>query len=159
MCAEDLGACVARRFFNFFASRFNVLACAFDCVATCCHEGHQAKSGDEKWVLFHWDNPLWLRITDNVRGEPGFQKLFQEPIGTYPRFFFNGAWPYNTLIRRSIMLGWALTFFVLAIIAAVFGFGGIAGASAGIAQILFFIFLALLVLSFVARAVRGRSVL
>ena len=57
------------------------------------------------------------------------------------------------------MLGWALTFFVLAIIAAVFDFGGIAGASAGIAQILFFIFLALLVLSFVARAVRGRSVL
>ncbi|HIG21862.1 DUF1328 domain-containing protein [Henriciella sp.] len=42
------------------------------------------------------------------------------------------------------MLGWALTFFVLAIIAAVFGFGGIAGASAGIAQILFFVFLALL---------------
>jgi len=61
--------------------------------------------------------------------------------------------------KEFIMLGWALTFFILAIIAAVFGFGGIAGASAGIAQILFFVFLALLVLSFVARAVRGRSVL
>ncbi len=55
------------------------------------------------------------------------------------------------------MLGWALGFFVLAIIAAALGFGGIAGASAGIAQILFFVFLALLVLTFVARAVRGRS--
>ena len=61
--------------------------------------------------------------------------------------------------KEIIMLGWALTFFVLAIIAAGFGFGGIAGASASIAQILFFVFLALLVLSFVARAVRGRSVL
>lgn len=55
------------------------------------------------------------------------------------------------------MLGWALTFFILAIVAAAFGFGGIAGASAGIAQILFFLFLALLIISFVARAIRGRS--
>ncbi len=39
------------------------------------------------------------------------------------------------------MLGWALMFFVVAILAAVFGFGGIAVASAGIAKILFFIFL------------------
>ena len=39
------------------------------------------------------------------------------------------------------MLGWALAFLVIAIIAAVFGFGGIATASAGIAQILFFVFL------------------
>ncbi|MEM1105548.1 MAG: DUF1328 domain-containing protein [Pseudomonadota bacterium] len=56
------------------------------------------------------------------------------------------------------MLGWALAFFLLAIVAAAFGFGGIAGASAGIAQILFFVFLVLLVLSFVVRALRGRSV-
>lgn len=56
------------------------------------------------------------------------------------------------------MLGWALTFFVLALIAAALGFGGIAGASAGIAKILFFVFLVLLVLSFVVRAFKGRSV-
>jgi uncharacterized membrane protein YtjA (UPF0391 family) len=56
------------------------------------------------------------------------------------------------------MLGWALAFFILAIAAAAFGFGGIAGASAGIAQVLFFVFLALLVITFVARAIRGRSV-
>ena len=56
------------------------------------------------------------------------------------------------------MLGWALGFFILAIVAAALGFGGIAGASAGIAKILFFVFLALLVITFVARAVRGRSV-
>lgn len=56
------------------------------------------------------------------------------------------------------MLGWALAFLLLAIVAAAFGFGGIAGASAGIAQVLFFIFLALLVLTFVARAIRGRPV-
>ena len=57
------------------------------------------------------------------------------------------------------MLGWALAFFILALIAAALGFGGVAGASAGIAQVLFFVFLALLVLTFVARALRGRSVM
>jgi uncharacterized membrane protein YtjA (UPF0391 family) len=60
--------------------------------------------------------------------------------------------------RRLPMLGWAIAFFILAIVAAVLGFGGIAGASAGIAKILFFVFLALLVLSFVVRAVNGRNV-
>ena len=56
------------------------------------------------------------------------------------------------------MLGWAIAFFILAIVAAALGFGGTAGASAGIAQILFFVFLALLVLTFVVRAVNGKSV-
>lgn len=54
------------------------------------------------------------------------------------------------------MLGLAITFFILAIIAGVLGFGGIAAASAGIAQILFYIFLALFIVSLIARAVRGR---
>ena len=43
------------------------------------------------------------------------------------------------------MLGWALTFLIVAIIAAVFGFTGIVAASAGIAKILFFVFLILFV--------------
>jgi uncharacterized membrane protein YtjA (UPF0391 family) len=55
------------------------------------------------------------------------------------------------------MLGWAIAFLVIALIAALFGFGGIASASAGIAQILFFIFIALFVIALIARAVRGRS--
>lgn len=55
------------------------------------------------------------------------------------------------------MLNWALIFFVVAIIAAVFGFGGIASASAGIAQILFFIFVALFLIALVANALRGRA--
>ncbi|WP_299846823.1 DUF1328 domain-containing protein [uncultured Roseovarius sp.] len=55
------------------------------------------------------------------------------------------------------MLSWALTFLIVAIIAAVFGFGGIASASAGIAQILFFVFIALFVLAMVMRALKGRT--
>ncbi len=60
--------------------------------------------------------------------------------------------------RRSIMLSWALTFLVLALIAAVLGFGGIAAGAANIAQILFIVFLVLFVVSLIANAVRGRSV-
>jgi uncharacterized membrane protein YtjA (UPF0391 family) len=53
------------------------------------------------------------------------------------------------------VLSWALIFFVVAIIAAVFGFGGIASASAGIAQILFFIFLVLFAVSLIIGLARG----
>jgi uncharacterized membrane protein YtjA (UPF0391 family) len=55
------------------------------------------------------------------------------------------------------MLSWALTFLVVALIAAAFGFGGIAGTSAGIAKILFFIFIALFVISLIARLLNGKS--
>lgn len=53
------------------------------------------------------------------------------------------------------MLGWALTFFVVALIAAVLGFGGIAAGAASIAQLLFYIFLILFVVSLVVHLVRG----
>ena len=44
------------------------------------------------------------------------------------------------------MLRWAFIFLVVAIIAAVFGFGGIAAAATDIARVLFFIFLVLFVI-------------
>lgn len=67
-----------------------------------------------------------------------------------------GAVPANLHRKDFIMLGWAVTFLVIALIAAVFGFTGIASASAGIAQILFFIFLALFVITLIVRAFQGR---
>ncbi len=47
------------------------------------------------------------------------------------------------------MLSWSLTFLVIAILAAAFGFGGIAGTAVGIAKVLFFVFLVLFILSLV----------
>ncbi|MFT6592311.1 MAG: uncharacterized membrane protein YtjA (UPF0391 family) [Zhongshania sp.] len=58
--------------------------------------------------------------------------------------------------KEIIMLGWSLVFFLVAIASAALGFGGIAGTAAGIAKILFFIFLALLVISLVMQILRGR---
>jgi uncharacterized membrane protein YtjA (UPF0391 family) len=48
------------------------------------------------------------------------------------------------------MLHYAAVFFVIALIAALFGFGGIAVGAVEIAKVLFFIFLALFVVSLVA---------
>ena len=53
------------------------------------------------------------------------------------------------------MLYYALAFLLVAIVAAVFGFGGIASASAGIAQILFFVFLILFVATLIMRVARS----
>lgn len=54
------------------------------------------------------------------------------------------------------MFGWALTFLVIALIAAVFGFGGIAGTAMGIAQLIFVIALILFVISLVYGLISGR---
>lgn len=53
------------------------------------------------------------------------------------------------------MLYWTLIFLVIALVAGLFGFGGIASASAGIAKILFAIFLVLFVVSLIFGVVRG----
>lgn len=50
--------------------------------------------------------------------------------------------------KHNPMLNWAITFLVIALIAAVLGFGGIAGTAVGLAKILFFVFLVLFVISF-----------
>lgn len=53
------------------------------------------------------------------------------------------------------MLGWAIGFFIAALVAAVFGFGGVASAFTGIAIILFWVFLGLFVLSLVFNTFGG----
>lgn len=54
-----------------------------------------------------------------------------------------------------IMLRFAIIFFVIAIIAAIFGFGGIASAAAGIAQIIFYLFLVFFFIALIAGLVNG----
>jgi uncharacterized membrane protein YtjA (UPF0391 family) len=63
----------------------------------------------------------------------------------------------NIEVGDHRMLQWALIFLVVALIAGVLGFGGIASASAGIAKVLFFIFLILFVAGLIAHMVRGRA--
>ena len=72
---------------------------------------------------------------------PGMARLLRPP----------GLIGESTPIHHSgvDMLGWAIGFFVVAIVAAIFGFGGIAASATGIAKILFFAFLILSIASFV----------
>lgn len=56
-----------------------------------------------------------------------------------------------------MLLDWAFIFLILALVAGVLGFGGIAGESMGIAKILFVVFLVIFILSFFFRG-RGPNV-
>ncbi len=52
------------------------------------------------------------------------------------------------------LVGWALVFLVIAIIAAIFGFGFVASAAAGIAKVLFFIFVVLFAITLISGLLR-----
>jgi uncharacterized membrane protein YtjA (UPF0391 family) len=52
------------------------------------------------------------------------------------------------------MLRWALIFLVVAIVAGIFGFAGIMVAAAGIAKLLFYLFLVLFLVSLITGMVR-----
>lgn len=54
------------------------------------------------------------------------------------------------------MFGWALTFLIVALIAAFLGFGGVAGTAIGIAKIIFFVALVLLAISLIYGLISGR---
>jgi uncharacterized membrane protein YtjA (UPF0391 family) len=60
-------------------------------------------------------------------------------------------------LKELIMLGWAITFLLVALVAAVLGFGGIANFAVDIAKIIFFVAIVLFVISAVVALIRGRS--
>ena len=55
------------------------------------------------------------------------------------------------------MLGWAITFLIVALVAAIFGFGGIAAVAVDIARIIFVVAIIPFVISAVVMLIRGRS--
>ena len=55
------------------------------------------------------------------------------------------------------MIGWAITFLVVALVAALLGFGGIAGTAMEAAKIVCFVAIALFLVSAVFGVMRGRS--
>ncbi|MEA2894540.1 MAG: hypothetical protein QOJ84_155 [Bradyrhizobium sp.] len=55
------------------------------------------------------------------------------------------------------MFGWVVTFLIVALIAGILGFGGVAGASIEIAKIIFFVALVLFLISAVVGLARGRT--
>jgi uncharacterized membrane protein YtjA (UPF0391 family) len=60
----------------------------------------------------------------------------------------------NDLTRETAMLHYAIVFFVIALIAALFGFGGIAAGAVEIGKLLFFVFLIIAAVTFVVGLMR-----
>ena len=56
-----------------------------------------------------------------------------------------------------VMLSWVVTFLIIALIAGILGFGGVAGASVEIAKTIFFIAVVLFIVSAVVGVARGRT--
>lgn len=54
------------------------------------------------------------------------------------------------------MLHYAVVFFVIALVAAVFGFGGIAAGAVSIGKLLFVVFIVLAIASFLFGLIKGR---
>jgi uncharacterized membrane protein YtjA (UPF0391 family) len=54
------------------------------------------------------------------------------------------------------MMSWAITFLIIALVAALFGFGGIAGTAIEAAKIVFFVAIVLFVVSALVGVFRGR---
>jgi uncharacterized membrane protein YtjA (UPF0391 family) len=63
----------------------------------------------------------------------------------------------HTEAEVRTMLSWVVTFLVIALIAGVLGFGGLAGASIEIAKIIFFVAVVLFLVSAVVGLSRGRT--
>jgi uncharacterized membrane protein YtjA (UPF0391 family) len=61
---------------------------------------------------------------------------------------------WNT--EEPIMLSWVVTFLIIALIAGILGFGGVAGASIEIAKVIFFVALVLFLISAVVGVARRR---
>jgi uncharacterized membrane protein YtjA (UPF0391 family) len=56
------------------------------------------------------------------------------------------------------LLGWALVFLVVALMAAALGFGGIASAATGVAKVLFFIFIVVFAVLLITAFIGGGAV-
>src|SRR4051794_18155524 len=97
----------------------------------------------------------FLRIANFSRccgSEPMFQAWIVPPTTQAPRRF-----EPQSRDGGRVMLGWVVTFLVIALIAGILGFGGIAGASIEIAKIIFFIAIVLFLVSAVVGVARGRT--
>jgi uncharacterized membrane protein YtjA (UPF0391 family) len=106
-------------------------------------------------ILFLW-SPFFAQV------------LRPEPAGTFvpkPDWFCSRCGAFYCADTRTgtwkkevhVMLSWVVTFLIIALIAGILGFGGIAGASIEIAKVIFFIAVVLFLISAVVGLARGRT--
>ena len=97
------------------------------------------------------------RINGSINKFPERWRGNGEPTFAAKRFSSKAAEEPHHLLEERIMLGWAITFLIVALVAALFGFGGIAAVAVDAAKIIFFVAIILFVVSAVVMLIRGRS--
>ena len=91
---------------------------------------------------------------DNI---PNFVEHLKCSIAGGPLRCTRSSWVVRFILGGGEnMLRWAVIFLVIALVAAVFGFTGVAVAAAGIAKFLFFIFLVACLIFFIIGMTAGR---
>lgn len=97
-------------------------------------------------------------VASDTSGDPAESAtIYPQQVGTRFAQYPPDATHAESAIHerhKVTMLTYAVIFLVIALIAAIFGFGGIAASAAGIAQILFWVFLAVALVTFVMSIVR-----
>jgi uncharacterized membrane protein YtjA (UPF0391 family) len=83
----------------------------------------------------------------SVRIRRGSEHLRESQFGTELAYTLHTS---NASPEEFPMFSWAIAFFIIALLAAIFGFGGLAASAAGIAKIIFIVALILAIVSFVA---------
>ena len=86
-----------------------------------------------------------VRLTQN---HPGDRHLAVTSFSTFIHLTSRFGKRVHFIVEND-MLHYAIVFLVIALIAAVFGFGGIAASAVGIAKILFYVFVIMAVITFV----------
>lgn len=100
----------------------------------------------------------WWRINSHIKTPPEFVKWAKDRMGK--NYDPTCQAPVGDVIKcttkreSDMSMSWVLTFFVMAIVCAVFGFTGIAIAVAEVAKILFVVFFVLFVMSLVLALLR-----
>jgi uncharacterized membrane protein YtjA (UPF0391 family) len=98
--------------------------------------------------------------TNFVVSAAGTGRNFRFEAGLFPQLMHgavSGADRKRNGNKGAVMLSWVVTFLIIALIAGILGFGGVAGASIEIAKAIFFIAIILFLVSAVIGLARGRT--
>jgi uncharacterized membrane protein YtjA (UPF0391 family) len=88
-----------------------------------------------------------------VPADPRTRRLAS--LGRGPRNFFPADRLFGAKTRSQTMLHLVITLLIIALIAGLLGFGGIAGTAVGLAKIIFFVALVLFLVSLIFGGMRG----
>lgn len=96
-----------------------------------------------------------MRVQDR-QGRPCLNRQLEHSF-VNEETFSQRDWLWLCTQEAQPMLGWAVTFFILALIAGLLGFFALAGLAAEIAKVLLFVFLIIFLISAISNAMRGRA--